>query len=311
MKLISIIIYMSKMTIRSFDTTALCVFVALMEEGAVTRVANRLGMTQSAVSHALKRLRLLWGDPLFTRTPTGMVPTAKALQLAPDIADAVSGLERLLEPSDAFDPKVHARQFTIGLSDYAAAVYLPGLLHRDVFSAKGISLRVRHTSRRLGFDMLRRGEVELVVGNFPDAPADLRQEMLAEHDFACAADRTHPAFTGDGLPLKDYLAAEHLHVSLAGEPSGLVDTALARGGQKRRVAVTLPHFLLTGPLLRGTRLIATEPRAVLSLLAEPYGLALSEPPFSAGNFGFSMLWHRRGDDDRGLQWLRSMLKPGV
>ena len=282
-----------------------------MEEGAVTQVADRLGMTQSAVSHALKRLRLLWNDPLFLRTPTGMSPTAKALQLAPDIADAVRGLERLLEPGEVFDPKVQTRQFTIGLSDYAAAVYLPGLLHRDVFSAKGMSLRVRHTSRQLGFDMLRRGEVELVIGNFPDAPADLRQDLLAEHDFVCAADKAHPAFAGDHLSLQDYLAAEHLHVSLAGEPSGLVDAALARAGHKRHVAVTLPHFLLTGPLLKGTELIATEPRAVLNVLAQPYGLALSEPPVPTGGFGFSMLWHRRADDDGGLQWLRSMLKPGV
>ena len=302
---------MSNPTIRALDTTALCVFAALMEEGGVVRAAGRLGMTQSAVSHALRRLRLVWDDPLFVRAPSGMVPTAKALRLAPDVADTVRGLERLLEPTGPFDPATHTRQFTIGLSDYAAAVHLPALLAREVLSADGVSLRVRHTSRALGFDMVRRGEVELVIGNFPDVPADLRQHALADQDFVCAADKAHPAFTADRLDLARYLEAQHLHVSLAGDPHGLVDAALARAGHKRRVAITVPHFLLAAPLLQGTRLIATEPRAVLAPMAEPYGLSLREPPFPAGTFGFSIVWHRRADNDPGLTWLRAALTAGT
>lgn len=302
---------MNHMKIRSLDTTALCVFAALIEEGGVVRAAERLGMTQSAVSHALRRLRALWDDPLFVRGPSGMTPTAKARRLAPGVADAVRDLERLVESDEIFNPSLAVRQFTIGLSDYAAAAYLPGLLTREALSAQGVSLRVRHTSRALGFDMLRRGEVELVIGNFPEAPADLRQEALADHDFVCAAAEGHPAFAADRLEISDYLDAEHLHVSLAGEPYGLVDAALAKAGHKRRVAITVPHFLLAGTLLPDTRLIATEPRAVLAPLAEPYGLALCEPPFDAGTFGFSMLWHRRGDNDPGLDWLRRTLTAGT
>ena len=302
---------MNKTTIRALDPTALCVFAALMEEAGVGRAADRLGMTQSAVSHALRRLRALWDDPLFVRTPSGMAPTAKALRLAPDVADAVRGLERLVASGAPFDPARDRRQFAIGLSDYAAARYLPALLARNALSAHGISLRVRHTSRLLGFDMLRRGEIELAIGNFPDAPADLRQTPLADQDFVCAADAAHPAFAEDRLSLDHYLDAEHLHVSLAGEPHGLVDAALAAAGHQRRVAVTVPHFLLSGPLLNGARLIATEPRAVLEPMAGPYGLALREPPFAAGTFGFCVLWHRRGDNDPGLEWLRGALTAGA
>lgn len=302
---------MSKTTIRAVDTTALCVFAVLMEEAGVGRTAERLGMTQSAVSHALRRLRALWDDPLFVRTASGMTPTAKALRLAPDVADAVHSLERLVDRTAAFDPARTRRQFTIGLSDYAAAVHLPALLAHETLSADGVSLRVRHTSRTLGFDMLRQGAVELVIGNFPDVPADLRREALGERDFVCAADRGHPAFAADRLGLDDYLAADHLHVSLAGETHGQVDTALGKAGHARRVAVTVPHFLLTGPLLKGTRLIATEPRAVLAPMAGPYGLRLRETPFAAGTFGFSILWHRRSDGDPGLTWLRAALTAGV
>lgn len=298
---------MNNAKIRALDMTALCVFAALMEEGSVVRAADRLGMTQSAVSHALRRLRTLWDDPLFVRSPSGMAPTAKARRLAPGVADAVRDLARLVEPGGVFDPSRAARQFTIGLSDYAAAAYLPRLLAREALSAEGVSLRVRHTSRALGFDMLRRGEVELVIGNYPEAPADLRQEPLADQDFVCAAAEGHPAFAGSALEMDGYLDAEHLHVSLAGEPYGPVDAALTKIGRKRRVAVTVPHFLLAGTLLPGTRLISTEPRAVLTPMAEPFGLVLREPPFDAGTFGFSMLWHRRADSDPGLDWLRGAL----
>lgn len=298
---------MNKTTIKALDTTALCVFATLIEEGSVVGVARRLHLTQSAVSHALRRLRVLWDDPLFVRTPSGMVPTAKALRLAPDVADAVRGLERLLEPADMFDPQTQTRQFAIGLSDYAAAVYLPGLLAEGPLSGDGVSLQVRHTSHALGFDMLRRGEVELIIGNFPEPSADLVQEDLAEQDFVCAADRTHPAFTEESLGMDRYIGSEHLHVSLAGRPQGLVDAALAEAGHRRRVAITVPHFLLAAPLLRGTRLIATEPRAVLAPMADAYGLALREPPFRAGTFRFSVLWHRRSDKDPALIWLRSTL----
>ena len=111
-KFIFIIVNMSKPTIRALDPTALCVFAALMEEAGVGRAADRLGMTQSAVSHALRRLRALWDDPLFVRTPSGMTPTAKALRLAPDVADAVRGLERLVDATAPFDPARDSRQFT-------------------------------------------------------------------------------------------------------------------------------------------------------------------------------------------------------
>ena len=302
---------MNNPMIRGLDVTALCVFAALMEEGGVVRAADRLHMTQSAVSHALRRLRALWNDPLFVRTPSGMAPSAKALRLAPHVANAVRALEQLLEPAGVFDPSEQRRQFTIGLSDYAAAVYLPTLLARDALSAEGVSVRVRHTSRSVGFDMLRRGEVELVIGHFPEAPADLRQDHLTSQDFVCAADAAHPAFAEDRLSLDGYLDAQHLHVSLAGEARGLVDAALAKAGHERRVAITVPHFLLAAPLLQKTRLIATEPRAVLAPMAAAYGLCLREPPFVAGTFGFSIVWHRRADDDAALTWLRGALTRDV
>lgn len=298
---------MNTTQIRALDITALLVFGTLVEEGSVVRTAERLGMTQSAVSHALKRLRTVWGDPLFVRSEGRMVLTSKAARLATGVANALRELDGLVDARAGFDPGSDSRRFVLGMSDYAASIYLPVLTSYCEGSAGRLTLLVRHASRAVGFDMLRRGEVEAVIGSFPEAPADLRRQALSDEDFACAARAGHPAFAGESLDLETYLQAQHLHVSLAGEASGMIDTALARIGRKRRVAVTAPHFLVVGRVLSGSDLIATEPRAVLEPLAKLHGLEVRETPFAAEGFDFSILWHRRSDADPALQWLRRVI----
>lgn len=298
---------MSQIDIRKLDTTTLAVFVTLLDERSVSRTAERLGLTQSAVSHALARLRSLWGDPLFVRGDGGMVPTSRAVALAPGILEAVRRLEALLEENAGFDPTTDERRFVLGMSDYAAALYLPRVMPHVVGPAGRISLLVRHASRATGFDMLREGGAELLVGNFPEAPADLRQAWLAEQDFVCAvAAARAPPGSGGGWSIADYLAAEHLHVSLSGDMAGLVDAALARRGVSRRVRVTVPHFWLIGHLLAQTSLVATEPRAILEPLAKLHGLTLFAPPFEVDSFAFSVVWHRRSDADAAHAWLRAI-----
>jgi DNA-binding transcriptional LysR family regulator len=298
---------MNRTKIRSLDTTALAVFSTLIEERSVIRTSERLGLTQSAVSHALTRLRSLWSDPLFVRADNAMVPTARALALAPVVADAVSNLEALVANRGKFDPLRDERRFVLGMSDYAASLYLPRLMTHCAGTSGRLSLMIKHASRSIGFDMLRNGDAELIIGNFPEAPAELRKHELGLQDFLCAAAAGHKAFSRDRLHLRDYLDADHLHVSLSNEPAGLVDAALARSGHRRRVVVTAPHFWLTGHLLAGTALIATEPRAILEPQAALHGLDLCEPPFDAGHFEFSAVWHARSDADPALKWLLGLL----
>ena len=299
---------MNNSKIRALDITALQTFAALMEERNVSRAARRLGLTQSAASHALRRLRDVFDDPLFARAPDGMAPTAKALQLAPGVANALRELTMLVEPQGRFDPARARRCFVIGMSDYAISVYLPGLLRAHPATPEGVTFRIRHTSRAIGFDMLRRGEIELAVGNFAEAPGDLRKEDIAWHDFVCAAAPGHPFFAAKRLRLRNYLDAEHLHVSLAGESHGLVDAALARDGRRRRVVATVPHFLVVGGLLAASPLIATEPRAVIAPLARAYGLAVREAPFPVDAFSFSTIWRRQSDTDPAIDWLRTEIR---
>lgn len=298
---------MNSFHIRTLDITALLVFGTLVEEGSVVRTAERLGMTQSAVSHALKRLRTVWDDPLFVRKDGRMILTSKASGLAAGVANTLRELNGLVDTRSDFDPGSDRRRFVLGMSDYAASIYLPVLTRHCEGSANRLTLLIRHTSRAIGFDMLRRGEVEAVIGSFPEAPPDLRRQALSDEDFVCAARAGHPAFAGGSIELDAYLQAQHLHVSLAGEASGMIDTALAKIGRKRRVTVTAPHFLVVGRVLSGSDLIATEPRAVLAPLAKLHGLEVRELPFAADGFDFSILWHRRSDPDPALAWLRRVV----
>jgi len=293
--------------LKSLDTTALLVFNTLLDEASVVRTASRLGMTQSAVSHALARSRQLWNDPLFVRSGGAMRPTQKALALAPSVAAVLRELQNLMRHDAAFDPARDRRRFVIGMSDYAASVFLPALLARAAPFLDRVTFLVRHTSRVLGFEMLDRGEVECLVGNFAAAPKRLRQQALFEEGFVCAMRAGHPLAAG-ALTLERYLSAQHVHVSLAGEPSGYPDQFLSRLGKKRHVAMTLGHFLVLPQVLAASSLIATEPRAVIEPFQGAYGLEIREPPFKTDDFAFSIVWHGRSDSDPGLVWLRQQLQ---
>lgn len=298
---------MNKTKIRSLDITALLVFGTLVEEGSVVRTAERLGLTQSAVSHALKRLRMVWDDPLFVRSEGQMILTSKAASLAPGVANTLQELNGLVDGRSGFDPQSDVRQFVIGMSDYAASIYLPVLTSYCEASSGRLTLRSRHTSWAMGFGMLRRGEVEAIIGTFKEPPADLRRMVLSDEDFVCAARSGHRAFSNEQIDLDNYLEAQHLHVSLAGEATGMIDRALARIGRKRRVTVTAPHFLVVGRVLSGSDLIATEPRSILEPLAKLHNLDVRETPFPAGGFQFSIVWHQRSDTDPAFQWLRDVI----
>jgi len=298
---------MNELKLRSLDISALLVFHTLADEGSVGRTAQRLGMTQSAVSHALNRLRGLWNDPLFVRSGGRMEPTQKALGLAPGISAALSELDILLRQERVFDPETDRRRFVIGMSDYAASVFLPGLVDRCADNLDRITFLVRHTSRATGFEMLDRGEVECLVGSFPAAPKRMRQLSLFRDRFVCAVGAGNP-MASEALTLERYLSARHVHVSLAGEPTGYADRFLKRAGHSREVALTLGHFLVLPHVLATSSLVATEPLSVVDPFVDSYSLRLSDPPFETDDFAFSCVWRGRSDGDPGLAWLVSVLK---
>ncbi len=295
---------MNKINLSSVDLNLLVIFDALITEGHVTRAAERIGLTQPAVSHALNRLRGLFGDPLFVRAPHGMSPTPVALDMAASIRSILDQVETVLTRDRIFVPETSTRQFRLGLSDYAACVLLPTLNTRIERDAPGVSLVVHNASHSTGLDMLEDDTVELVAGNFPTPPAYMREELLYEEDFVCAGRTGHSALA-NGLDLARYLALRHLQVSTKSEPYGYVDTVLKAQGLRRTVAVTASHFLMAPLLVESSDLVATEPRRLFI----PYTgrLTLTTPPIAIPPFRVVQAWHARYTTDTGHAWLRRLV----
>lgn len=298
---------MSKIHIRNVDLNLLVVLDALMFERHATRAAQRIGLTQPAVSHALNRLRDLFGDPLFVRTPRGMTPTQLAIEIAPRVRSILEQVDQVLLGDGRFVPAESTRQFAVGLSDYAALVLLPKLIARLDREAPGVSLVVHNTSRTLGLEMLDDGKVELVAGNFPSPSTRMREELLYVEDFVCAGCSDNPGLA-DVMDITRYLSLRHLQVSLKGRTSGHVDAVLAEMGLKRNVAVTVGHFLMAPMLIVGSDLVATEPRRIFTQLAGQFSFRLFAPPFETRSFRVVQTWHIRHDADQGHQWLRQAIR---
>ncbi|MCK3777191.1 LysR family transcriptional regulator [Ensifer sesbaniae] len=298
---------MKTVNIASIDLNLLVVFDALVAEGHATRAAERIGLTQPAVSHALNRLRALFGDPLFVRSPRGMIATPVALEAAPAIRSILEQVEVVLRGGQAFEPRESARQFALGLSDYAAYVLLPRLTARLEREAPNVSLVVRNTSHGVGLPMLEEGSVELIAGNFPGPPTHLREELLYEEDFVCAGRGDHPALAGP-LDLDRYLSLRHLQVSTRGNPYGYVDAVLAERGLKRKVVVTVGHFLMAPFLVDSSDLVATEPRRLFGRLPGGLPLRFFPPPIGIPPFRVVQAWHARHEADAGHQWLRRVIR---
>lgn len=285
------------------DLNLLPVFDALMTERNATRAAARLGLTQPAVSHALGRLRVLLGDPLFVRSPGGMTPTPAAEAIAGALRPALRGIAAAIGVREEFVPATSSRQFVIGLSDYASVVLLPRLLEVMKKDAPHATLVVKSTAHAQGLQLLEDGGAELIAGNFPLPPPHMKEQRLYTDDFVCAARADHPAFRRT-LTMKRYLSLEHIQVSTRGEPHGYIDGTLKESGAERKVSVTVGHFLVAPLILRGTDLIATEPRRLLAPLAKQFGLVLKPPPFAIPSFAVTQIWHSRHTADAPHAWLR-------
>lgn len=285
------------------DLSLLPILEALIEERHVSRAALRLHRSQPAVSHALARLRDLFQDPLLVRGGGGLQPTARALQLAEPLGEALALLRSMLD-QQRFDPAQCRRHIRLSLSDYGAAILLPELIPRLRHAAPLMDISVVSYGRDRALAALTDGEIELAVGVYPAlrgaSQGDLRSALLFEEDFACLFDGTG----GQGaLSLGEYLARPHLRVAVAWQDDSEVDDALARLGHKRRVAVQIPHWSAAPGLVRGTDLVLTAARRSIEPLGQA-GLRCGDLPFRLNRFPFVQTWHRRRDKDAPHRWLR-------
>ncbi|NMO15029.1 LysR family transcriptional regulator [Pyxidicoccus fallax] len=279
---------------------------ALLTEANVTRAAERVGVTQSAMSHSLRQLRELLGDALLIRGRGGMVRTPRAEQLAAPLHRGLLELQRALRNEPVFEPATARRRFTLVTGDYFAATLLPELLALLGREAPHVDLAVRHLVVDQVSTPLESGEVDLGVGAFPPDLPGLRQQKLFTEDFVCVVREGHPVIR-KGLDLDTYLRFPHVLISPRGEGVGVVDTELARRGRSRRIALRLPYFL-TAPLtvVRSDHIL-TAPRRLVEPFTEAWPLQVLTPPVPLRTFDVVQFWHERFDDDPAHRWLRGVV----
>lgn len=289
------------------DLNLFVAFDALVTEGNVTRAAERVGLTQPAMSHALARLRKLVDDPLFVRTSQGMSPTPRALELAPTIRRALGEIDSALNERDSFEPRAAHRLFTLASVDFGSLVVLPPLLARVREEAPGVDLLVRPLRNETIEEQLAEGEVDVALGVlYDDAPPWMIQKRLFDERFVCLVREGHPTVRGP-ISLDEYVALEHALIAPRGKQGGHVDRALARLGKKRRVVLTVPHFLVAPILVARSDLVLTLPERVARAFAGMLPLRTVEPPLDVEGFSVSAFWHERQARDPAHAWLRSVI----
>ncbi|MDI3399870.1 LysR family transcriptional regulator [Pseudomonas sp. V88_4] len=294
--------------LRRIDLNLLVILDALLSEQHVTRAAERLHLSQPAVSHALARLRDLLGDPLLVRAGSGLVPTARALELAAPLAETLAQVQSLLAPN-TFDPASARRTFRLAMSDYGAALILPGLIRTLRAEAPGIDLQISHASREGMVEGLLNGDIDLAAGVLPELPGELRSTPLFEERYVCLLDRESlPA--GGVLDLPTYLSRPHVLLEMRGSGTPEIERTLTALRERRRVAISLPHWSVAPRFISGTDLILTVASRALNEV-DDQSLIVLPPPFEIAPFTFVSAWHKRRGGDQALNWLNRRIEQGI
>lgn len=294
------------MELEDVDLNLLVVFRHLLAERSVSRVAERLDLSQPAVSNALARLRKLLGDELFLRTPAGMVPTPFAEQLAESVTYGLDMIHGALNQRASFDPQSSQRAFVIGMTDIGEIYFLPPLMELLRAQAPGVTVSTcRNREGHLREDM-EAGRVDLALGSLPGLKAGFFQRRLFKQRYVCMFRKGH-RLAKKKLTLAEFSAAEHLLVASPGTGHGQVDDILKRSGIERRIVLTVPHFVAVGHILQSSDLVATVPERFAERMVEPFGLVAVPHPATLPEVAINAFWHAKLHRDPANQWLRGLI----
>ncbi|MCG8592393.1 MAG: LysR family transcriptional regulator [Proteobacteria bacterium] len=296
------------MRLAGIDLNLLVVLDALLTESSVTGAARRIGLSQSATSHALARLRQLLGDPVLVRTSQGMVPTARARALSQPVREILEEAEGVFRGPREFDPASSTAIFRLGLEDAAQVTVLPALVERIQERAPGVSLRV---VRAQPDEMLRDFEAAridvAVTPHVPFGVRELHSEQLISADWVSVVRRGHPD-VGKRLSLKRFVELGHIVVVHPNLADRAIEDALARRSRSRRIVLTVPSPATIPFLVSRTDLVATLPSMLLDRGGAPRDLARYRPPIDLEPVAVFLLHHSRTHQSAAHQWLREQIR---
>lgn len=294
-----------KTDIRTLDLNLLKALDALLDERSVTRAAERLSLTQPAVSGMLTRLRECFDDPLFTRTQRGIVPTLRALELAQPVKAILAEVSTLLQPK-VFEPATAQMTINIAATDYALRAVIVPFMAALRIQAPHIRVAVLPVSNEQTSAQFARGVIDIALITPETAPPELHARPLYQEEYVCLLREGHPLAQPEALTLDAFCQQDHALVSyVGGNFQGVTDDALAALGRSRRVTLSVCSFLVLPEILRVSDLISVVPQRLAMNLA---GLAVLPPPLKIAGFSKIMVWHERTHRDAGHRWLRELLR---
>ncbi len=295
--------------IRRLDGALLLVFRELMQTRQTTAAARRLGLSQSAVSHALRRLRDVTGDPLFRRRADGLDPTQRAVDLLPVVEEILRLSQGLAGAGAAFDAAGSTRHFRIGAADLVSTLLAAPLTRHLAAQAPQARLSFRFLVGPPALEALAGGAIDVAIGRFYGVPRGFQAETLWQEDFVVIARQGHSRL--GALDLATYLALDHLLVSFSGRLTGAVDEALAARGLRRRVVASLPLFLGVFDAVAHSDAIATVSRRLATRHAAAFGLQVAPVPVAVPPFPVMAVRREGLAADLGYDWLRAAIAAAV
>ena len=301
------------MNLKQFDLNLLIAFEELMTERSVSRAAEKLGVTQHAASHALKRLRSLFDDKLLIRGPNGMQPTPRAMTLYPQVRDVLATIHSLLSATTQFDSSRSSRTIRLSMSDAMSVEALPYIIRRIRRSAPNIDLVITTSGPQEACQRLAEDKIDLAIGVFPHIEKDLISGELYRDTLICIADKRNRRLKNGRLDLKSYLESPYVTVGPTRDTGIQLDEILNSMGIVRRIVAAVPHYLSVPSLIRGTDLVAHTRRRLLSVFRTTTDLVVFPVPIpmKVPDLEFIQIWHRRYDGDPGHRWLRDLVSVSV
>lgn len=292
------------MNLRTVDLNLLVILDALIAERSVSRAAHRLGLTQSAVSHALRRLRALFGDDLLIRTGGGMELTWRAAHLSDALRVALGQVEAMVNEGVAFDQATSTRVFRLRVSDYVSSFLLGRLCQVLRAEAPGVRLDVGHFADD-SVEVIG-DEIHVRLSSEIGGASRYRRLRVFEDAFVVVTNRKHPA-AAQPMTLDRYVKLVHLKVAASAIGTNLIDDALARRGLSRDIAMRVPSWLDVRPIVETTDLVAAVPQRWTQTPAFERTCVTAPLPLDEVGFAIDTVWHPRHDDDPGHAWLRSAI----
>lgn len=304
------------MNLEKVDLNLLVYLDVLLREKSVTRAAADLGITQPALSNALKKLRNLFDDPLMIRASDGMMPTERAIKIQPKLHEVLAKVQHLLQPVQEFKPLTSDRVFRIMVSDYAEATLIPSVVYALRREAPNVVLDLL-TPSDVQFSDMEDGRVDMAINRFDDMPQSFHQVTLWEDDFSCLVNKNNTL--SDNFKLKTYLESRHIWVSKTGWGAGYgmtpkkmaglgwVDQALSRLGKKREITIFTRHYQMPALLAQNNDLVATLPTRMACQHLSNDSLVVHDMPFYVPSFELKMAWSPILQHNPAHRWLRKLI----